>query len=470
MSPGYYLRCSSPPGINTTAEYPLSPDVKLVRIVVMTKSEDKQTAPSTVPVSFPRWREVLHNEPFAPTLVQTHEGEIFAFLKHLKQARRRASVASVLEYLHSLEEQGKPTEAARAALRWFFQAAAHQAQNGADQIAPPAESLPVIRIERGDRGGPPWEQRMVTVLRTRQLKWRTEEAYRDWGRRFARWLGNKPVEEADGDDIRRYLEHLAVEGRVSASTQRQALSALIFLVRETLGRDPGDCSGYRLGRSARRIPVVLTQRECQALFEQLTGSHRLMAQLLYGAGLRLMELLRLRIQDVQFEQGIVVVRQGKGGKDRVSVLPEKLRIPLAAHREQLRLLYDEDRRIDLPGVWLPPEVELKIPTAGTQWPWQWFFPSRQLAVDPRSGIQRRHHIQDATLQNAIRKAARAAHLSQRVTPHTLRHSFATHLLAGGADIRTVQELLGHADVATTMIYTHVLNRPGLAVRSPLDNL
>jgi integron integrase len=311
---------------------------------------------------------------------------------------------------------------------------------------------------------------MVTVLRTRHLKWRTEEAYRGWARRFANWLGDKPVEEADGNDIRRYLDHLAVEGRGSASTQRQALNALIFLVRQTLGRDPGDCSGYRLGRSQKRIPVVLSQRECQALFGQLTESYRLMAKLLYGAGLRLMELLRLRIQDIQFERGIIIVRQGKGGKDRVSVLPESLRVPLMEHREQLRLLYEEDRQANLPGVWLSPEVELKIPTAGTQWTWQWFFPSRQMAIDPRSGIQRRHHVQDATLQNAIRKAARAAHLSQRVTPHTLRHSFATHLLASGADIRTVQELLGHADVATTMIYTHVLNRPGLAVRSPLDNL
>ena len=436
----------------------------------MTNSKDKQAAPSTTPVSFPRWREVLHNEPLASAVVQGHESEIFSFLKYLKAIRRQASVASVLDYLRSMEEQGKPTEATRAALRWFFLAAAHQAQSGADQIAPPAESAPVIRVEQGDQGGPPWEQRMVTVLRTRHLKWRTEEAYRGWGRRFATWLGDKAVEAADGDDIRRYLEHLAVAGKVSVSTQRQALNALIFLVRETLGRDPGDCSGYRLGRAEKRIPVVLSQRQCQLLFDQLSGSHRLMAQLLYGAGLRLMELLRLRIQDVQFEQGIIVVREGKGGKDRVSVLPESLRVPLLEHRDQLRLLFDEDRQVELPGVWLPPAVENKIPTAGTQWPWQWFFPSRQLAIDPRSGIQRRHHIQDATLQNAIRKAARAAGLSQRVTPHTLRHSFATHLLAGGADIRTVQELLGHADVATTMIYTHVLNRPGLAVRSPLDNL
>jgi integron integrase len=311
---------------------------------------------------------------------------------------------------------------------------------------------------------------MVAVLRTRQLQWRTEETYRGWARRFAFWLGDKPIEEASGEDIRRYLEHLAVEGRVSASTQRQAMNALVFLVRETLGRDPGNFSGYHPGHARKRIPVVLSQRECQALFAQLSGANRLMAQLMYGAGLRLMELLRLRIQDVNFEQGIVIIRHGKGGKDRVSVLPESLRVLLLEQRERLSLLFQEDRRMDLPGVWLPQAVENKIPTAGTQWVWQWFFPSRQLAIDPRSGIRRRHHIQDASFQNAIRKAARDANLSQRVTPHTLRHSFATHLLANGADIRTVQELLGHADVTTTMIYTHVLNRPGLAVRSPLDNL
>jgi len=437
----------------------------------MTKSEDKQRRPSTAPVSFPRWREVLSSENLSPALTRSHEGEIFAYLKHLKATRSRASVESVLEYLRDLDEQGRPTEAARLALRWFFQAAAQQIQSGIGKIAPePLEPVQVIRIERGDRGGPPWEQRMVAVLRTRQLQWRTEEAYRSWARRFALWLGEKPVEEASGDDIRRYLEHLAVEGKVSASTQRQAMNGLVFLVREALGRDPGDFSGYRPGHSGKRIPVVLSQRECQVLFAQLSGVSRLMAQLMYGAGLRLMELLRLRIQDVQFEQGIVIVRQGKGGKDRVSVLPESLRIPLLEHRESLRLLFEEDRRADLPGVWLPSAVENKIPTAGTQWAWQWFFPSRQLALDPRTGVRRRHHIQDATLQNAIRKAARAANLSQRVTPHTLRHSFATHLLANGADIRTVQELLGHADVTTTMIYTHVLNRPGLAVRSPLDNL
>lgn len=207
-----------------------------------------------------------------------------------------------------------------------------------------------------------------------------------------------------------------MERKVSASTQRQALNALIFLVRETMGHEPGDFSGYRPGHAAKRIPVVLSRQECQALFAELTGTNRLMAQLRYGTGLRLMELLRLRVQDVHFEQGLVTVRQGKGGKDRVSVLPERLRAPLAEHRDWLQKVFEEDRRGELPGVWLPSTVENKIPTAGTQWPWQWFFPSRQLAIDPRSGVKRRHHIQDASLQAAIRKAARAANLTQRVRP------------------------------------------------------
>ena len=405
-----------------------------------------------------------------PETIRRLEQDIFAWLKFLKAAHSRASVESVLDYLHELEKEGKGTSSVRASLRWFFKSAA--VQSGEVQVKPQTSDMPpqMINEERADRGGPAWEQLLVTVIRRRHLQWRTEETYRGWAHRFASWLKGRPVEEAGADDIRGFLDHLAVERKVSASTQRQALNALVFLLREALGRDPGDFSGYRSGRSGKRIPVVLSQRECQLLFAQMSGTSRLMAQLMYGSGLRLMELLRLRVQDVNFEQGILTVRSGKGGKDRVSVLPESLRTPLLEHRDRLRRLFDEDRQASLPGVWLPDAVENKIPTAGVLWGWQWFFPSRQLAIDPRSGLQRRHHLIDAAFQNAIRKAARAANLSQRVTPHTLRHSFATHLLAGGADIRTVQELLGHADVATTMIYTHVLNRPGLAVRSPLDSL
>jgi integron integrase len=195
-----------------------------------------------------------------------------------------------------------------------------------------------------------------------------------------------------------------------------------------------------------------------------------MAQLMYGAGLRLMELLRLRVQDVDLARGIVTVRGGKGDKDRVTVLPDTLKVPLAGHLERLRGLFEQDLSAGLAGVWLPPPVENKMPKVGQTWIWQWLFPSRETSVDPRTGVRRRHHVQDSAFQSAVRKAAAEARIDKRVTPHTLRHSFATHLLQAGHDIRTVQELLGHSDVETTMIYTHVLNKPGVSVHSPLDQM
>lgn len=276
------------------------------------------------------------------------------------------------------------------------------------------------------------------------------------------------LEAATTEDFKKYLTHLAVEKNVAASTQRQAMNALVFFFREVLGREPGDLSGFQASRRAARVPTVLTSGECLRLFDQLEGTTKLMAQLMYGAGLRLMELLRLRVQDLDLERGIVTVRAGKGGKDRVTVLPESLKVPLTSHLERLRRIFEEDRAAGVAGTWLPPPVEHKIPKAGETWGWQWLFPSRQMAIDPRSGVRRRHHVQDSAFQTAVRVAAEKARFAKRVTPHALRHSFATHLLQAGHDIRTVQELLGHSDVETTMIYTHVLNKPGVSVRSPLD--
>jgi integron integrase len=204
------------------------------------------------------------------------------------------------------------------------------------------------------------------------------------------------------------------------------------------------------------------------LFEAMEGTARLMAELMYGSGLRLMELLRLRVKDVDVNRQQVIVRQGKGDKDRVTMLAESLVERCRAHRDRLRGLYEQDRAANLAGVWMPEALERKYPGAGVSWEWFWFFPSRQLALDPHAGVERRHHVQDATFQWAVREGSRKARINKRVTPHTLRHSFATHLLEGGADIRTVQDLLGHAEVSTTQIYTHVMNRPGLGLRSPLD--
>lgn len=276
------------------------------------------------------------------------------------------------------------------------------------------------------------------------------------------------LEAATEEDIKGFLSDLAVRGRVLVATQKQALNALVFLFRESLGREPGDLTGYELSRRGRRLPTVLTRQECGKLFEALPCTARLMAELMYGSGLRLTELLRLRVKDVDPDRLRVTVRAGKGDKDRMTVLPEKLVEPLRAHRDRVRGLYETDRAAGLAGVWLPEALERKYPGAGTAWEWQWLFPSRQVMRDPHSGLRRRHHVLDATFQHAIRGGARAARLNKRVTPHVLRHSFATHLLESGVDIRTLQDLLGHVDVSTTQLYTHVMARPGLGVRSPLD--
>jgi integron integrase len=286
-----------------------------------------------------------------------------------------------------------------------------------------------------------------------------------WGQRFARWLqGRRPdasPEAAQEADVRDYLSDLATRQRVSASTQKQALNALVFLMREALGRTLGDLGAFARARRTERVPSVLSRQECQQLMSGLEGTTKLMAELMYGSGLRLMELLRLRVKDVDLERGMLVVRAGKGDKDRVTVLPAVL-------GERLRQLHADDRQAAIPGVWLPEGLERKWPKAGESWEWQWFFPSRQWMTDPRTGLKRRHHVLDATFQHAIRQGAIRAGLNKRVTPHTLRHSFATHLLENGTDIRTVQDLLGHKDVSTTQIYTHVMKKPGLGVRSPLD--
>jgi integron integrase len=218
----------------------------------------------------------------------------------------------------------------------------------------------------------------------------------------------------------------------------------------------------------RRMPTVLSREECTALFAQLDGTWRLMAELMYGSGLRLMELLRLRVQDVDLARHRLVVRAGKGDKDRVTVLPARLVPGLKHHLDRLRALFAADRAAGLPGVWLPEGLARKFGQAGKRWQWQWLWPSRETSRDPRTGIRRRHHLLDSTMQNAIRAAADRAGIDKRVTPHVLRHSFATHLLEGGTDVRTVQELLGHARLETTQIYTHVMQKPGLGIRSPLD--
>jgi integron integrase len=306
------------------------------------------------------------------------------------------------------------------------------------------------------------------AARLKHLSLRTEKAYVSWVRRFVLFHGTRHPRELGADDIRAFLSHLATERDVAASTQNQALAALIFLFRTVLKTDLPDVAGIERARKPVRLPVVLTATEARAVLAELDGIPSLIGRLLYGSGLRLLEALRLRVKDIDFEVHAIHVREGKGKKDRITILPDSLHPQLVPHLDQIRNIHRRDLRAGHGSVFLPHALARKYPAAAHSWEWQYVFPAPRLSVDPRSGEVRRHHLSPSVIQKAITVAVRRSGIQKRASGHTLRHSFATHLLEAGYDIRTVQELLGHQDVRTTMLYTHVLNRAGRAVRSPLD--
>ena len=308
------------------------------------------------------------------------------------------------------------------------------------------------------------------AIRIRHYSLRTEDTYVDWVRRFILFHGKRHPRELGAPEVQAFLSHLAVDRQVAASTQNQAKAALIFLYMEVLAVDLPWLGEIVHAKRQPRLPVVLTPGEVRVLLDQMEGVMGLVARLLYGTGMRLMEVLRLRVKDLDFVGRELVVREGKGGKDRVTVLPASLVAPLRAHLERVQTLHAADLAEGFGEVLLPDALASKYRAAARQWGWQWVFPSALRSVDPRTGVIRRHHLHAESVQKAVRLAARTGELAKPVTPHVLRHSFATHLLAAGHDIRTVQELLGHKDVETTMIYTHVLNRGGRGVMSPLDGL
>jgi integron integrase len=306
------------------------------------------------------------------------------------------------------------------------------------------------------------------VMRFKQFSLRTEETYWNWIRQFIFFHNKRHPREMGKAEIEAFLTHLAARRNVAVSTQNQALNALVFLYREVLHQPFDELGPVERPRRLPRLPVVLSRAEVDRLFDAMEGTTRLIAQLLYGTGLRLMEGLRLRVKDIDFERGQVAVHDGKGRKDRVTMLPEKLKPDLQQHLKRVHSLHRRDLAEGLGRVWLPGALRVKYPNADREWAWQWVFPSQSVSVDPRSRLKRRHHLDPGTIDKAIRLAVAKAGIAKRVTSHTFRHSFATHLLQRGNDIRTIQELLGHADVSTTMIYTHVLRQGGLGVRSPLD--
>lgn len=329
--------------------------------------------------------------------------------------------------------------------------------------------------------------RMRSEIRVRNLSIRTEQTYLDWIRRFLGWCppakhGESPEADSGNDEqsidlapdfwieqMREFLRHLAEDRLVSAATQAQALNAVIFLARHVLGLESTDLGDLQRPRPKKRLPTVLSRREVHAILGQLSGESRLMAQLMYGCGLRLMECIRLRFKDIDLDQNRIEVRGGKGDKDRVVPLPSVAKESLRGHLQELRALWEDDCRASAANVWIPDALSRKYPGAGAELGWQWVFPARKLSIDPRGGKVRRHHVHENGIQKLLKKAARDAGISRRVSCHTLRHSFATHLLMNHTDIRTIQELMGHSDVSTTMIYTHVVGQPGIVARSPLDD-
>ena len=344
----------------------------------------------------------------------------------------------------------------KAALGWYF-----------DLIEPKADADSQARPSSGKR----WEVEFVEAARIRHLALRTEKAYLQWLRRVAEFVGTDDLFGVADEDLRRFLTYLAVDQKVAAATQNQAFNAMTFFYRQVAQREVV-LRGTVRAKTRERETAVLTQEEVGNLLAAMEGNWQLMARLMYGTGLRLNELTHLRVKDLDFGRGVVMVHGGKGDKDRQTVFPELVREDLKRHLERVRMQWERDQADRSVGdVWMPEALARKYPNAAKEWQWQWVFPSRRIGEDKRApGVWRRHHVQPQGYQKAISKAGRLAGISKRVYPHLLRHSFATHLLEAGTDVRTVQELMGHQNVSTTEKYLHVMQKPGLSIRSPLDGL
>lgn len=372
--------------------------------------------------------------------------------------------ARVRSYLNSLSQKYKPWQVQQAdrALRLFFSYSKIRSPSNSQTIIPVADDI-----------HPDWrsvQEQVVRLLRLQHKSYRTEKTYLGWLRRFSRYLDNRSCRSIVQKDLLNYLSYLAVERKVSASTQKQAFNALLFVFRNVFGKEITGLDAAIRSRVGRRLPAVLSCRKISDIFRCLDDKYRLLAGIIYGGGLRLQEGLMLRVKDIDYERNCITVVSGKGDKDRQTIFPNNLKSRLRQHLISISEIYRQDRRNNIEGVWLPDALERKYHNAGKEWAWFWVFPSHKLSIDPVCNTVRRHHLYPSTLQKAFRKAVKEAGVTKSVSIHSLRHSFATHLVENGYDIRTVQELLGHANVQTTMIYTHVALKNKLGVRSPMDEV
>jgi len=430
-------------------------------------------------IRFPTWRAILAHSSLPYPTFRNHQEAIIRLLKLCKTVGRPLSVELIKWHLTSRNVAEELIERERAAYRWLLIAArkAGATTKTAIKFYPPSipdeaprgkntfSTLPpVAGTHLGDSE---WERSLVRTIRSRGLLWTTERTYRGWARRFDQFLGLRTPLDATGEDVSSFLTDLAVTKGLSASSQKQALNAVVFLMQQSLRIDLGEFH-FKKPRKRIKMPVVLSPQEMDLLLDNMEGTFLLMAELTYGTGVRLTELLKIRIQHLDMNRGQLRVIAGKGDKDRITVLPDSIRDKLERHLERLGDLFRADRENNAEGVWLPEGLARKYRGAGKQWRWQWVFPGRNLSTDPQTGIFRRHHVLPAAFQKAVRRAADIARIGKAVTPHVLRHSFATHLLENGTDIRTLQELLGHSRLETTQIYTHVVKRHGAGVVSPLD--
>jgi integron integrase len=393
-------------------------------------------------------------------------------LKSTSSSSEDSSPAPFLESLGPKVEKWQIAQARRAIqLYWYYKqrtteglesAAARKTQNGG---APAQNAEPALTAS---------DQAILNelqrVIRLHHLAYRTEKTYRSWAIRFLLFARNRNGARPTQEHLKFFLSHLAVERKISASTQKLAFNSLLYLFRNVIAVPVQGLECVVRARTGKRLPVVLAVGEVRQVLAQLQGTDRLMASIIYGAGLRLEECLSLRIKDVDFERSCLTIRCGKGNKDRETVLPEKMVAGLRSHLVKVRAIYESDRQKGIPGVQLPEALGRKFPAAGKEWGWFWVFPSHKLSIDPRLGDIRRYHVYPTSFQGAFKLAVARAGIVKSATVHTLRHSFATHLVERGYDIRTIQELLGHSDVSTTMIYTHVASRNKLGVTSPADAL